>query len=30
MWQAGPGSQPANPGGPGRIAGPQYINPMTG
>lgn len=30
MWQSGPGSQPDNPGGPGRIAGPQYINPMTG
>jgi hypothetical protein len=30
MWQQGPGSQPSNPGGPGRIAGPQYINPMTG
>jgi hypothetical protein len=30
MWQAGPGSQPANPGGPARIASPTYINPMTG
>lgn len=30
MWQNGPGSQPANPGGPGRIAGPQFYNPMTG
>lgn len=30
FWQAGPGSQPANPGGPGRIAGPQFYNPMTG
>ena len=30
MWQAGPGSQPDNPGGPGRIAGPQLVNPMTG
>ena len=30
MWQQGPGSQPSNPGGPGRIAAPQYINPMTG
>lgn len=30
MWQAGPGSQPSNPGGPGRIAGPTYVNPMTG
>lgn len=30
MWQSGPGSQPANPGGPGRIAAPQFVNPMTG
>lgn len=30
FWQQGPGSQPDNPGGPGRIAGPQFINPMTG
>lgn len=30
MWENGPGSQPANPGGPGRIAGPQLVNPMTG
>jgi hypothetical protein len=30
MWQAGPGSQPSNPGGPGRIASPTFINPMTG
>lgn len=30
MWQAGPGSQPTNPGGPARIAAPQFINPMTG
>lgn len=30
MWQAGPGSQPSNPGGPGRIAGPTYVNPMSG
>jgi hypothetical protein len=30
MWQNGPGSQPDNPGGPGRIAAPQYYNPMTG
>jgi hypothetical protein len=30
MWQQGPGSQPANPGGPGRIAAPQFFNPMTG
>ncbi len=25
---AGPGSNPVNPGGPGRIAGKSYINPM--
>lgn len=30
LWQQGPGSQPANPGAPGRIAAPQFINPMTG
>lgn len=30
MWQNGPGSQPDNPGGPGRIAAPQFFNPMTG
>jgi hypothetical protein len=30
VWQAGPGSQPANPGGPGRIAAPTFINPMSG
>ena len=30
MWQQGPGSQPDNPGGPGRIAAPRFINPMTG
>lgn len=30
MWQAGPGSQPDNPGGPGQIAGARLINPMTG
>jgi len=30
MWQRGPGSQPNNPGGPGRIAAPQFINPMSG
>jgi hypothetical protein len=30
FWQQGPGSQPANPGGPGRIAAPQFVNPMTG
>lgn len=30
LWQQGPGSQPSNPGGPGRIASPQFYNPMTG
>lgn len=30
MWNAGPGSQPANPGGPGKIAAPMFYNPMTG
>lgn len=29
-WDDGPGSQPRNPGGPGKIAAPVYINPMTG
>lgn len=30
MWQNGPGSQPSNPGGPGRIAAPRFYNPMSG
>jgi hypothetical protein len=30
LFQYGPGSQPAHPGGPGKIAGPTYFNPMTG
>jgi hypothetical protein len=30
MWEAGPGSQPDNPGGPGRIAAARFVNPMTG
>jgi hypothetical protein len=30
MWENGPGSQPDNPGGPGRIAAPRFVNPMTG
>lgn len=30
LLQAGPGSQPPNPGGPGTIAGSSVINPMTG
>jgi hypothetical protein len=30
LFKAGPGSQPSNPGGPGKIAGAQISNPMTG
>lgn len=30
IWEAGPGSQPSNPGGPGTVIGTQIINPMTG
>jgi hypothetical protein len=30
VWQAGPGSQPPNPGGPAQIAGNTIINPMSG
>lgn len=30
VWTAGPGSQPAHPGGPGKIAAPTFINPMSG
>jgi hypothetical protein len=30
VWDNGPGSQPAHPGGPGKIASPTFINPMTG
>jgi hypothetical protein len=30
MWDNGPGAQPANPGGPARIASPQFINPHAG
>lgn len=30
VFQNGPGSQPANPGGPGKIAAPTFINPMSG
>jgi hypothetical protein len=30
MWEMGPGAQPSNPGGPGRIAAPRFVNPMTG
>lgn len=29
IWEAGPGSQPENPGGPGKIASPAFVNPMT-
>ena len=29
-YEAGPGSQPENPGGPGTIAGSTLINPMSG
>jgi hypothetical protein len=30
MWELGPGSQPDNPGGPGKIAAARFVNPMTG
>ena len=30
MFAWGPGSQPAHPGGPGKIASPQFVNPGTG
>ena len=30
LWDAGPGSQPAHPGGPGKIAAPRFVNPMSG
>ena len=30
MWNDGPGAQPANPGGPGKIAAPSFTNPMGG
>lgn len=30
LVQNGPGSQPSNPGGPGKIAGPLFVNPMSG
>jgi hypothetical protein len=30
LFTAGPGSQPEHPGGPGQIAGPRVINPMSG
>ena len=30
LYTAGPGNQPEHPGGPGRIAAPTFINPMSG
>lgn len=30
IYQQGPGSQPAHPGGPGKVAAPAINNPMTG
>lgn len=30
IYSAGPGAQPEHPGGPGRIAAPTFINPMSG
>lgn len=30
LFRNGPGSQPVNPGGPGKMAGTQFVNPMTG
>lgn len=30
VFQSGPGSQPPNPGGPGKIAAPSFVNPMSG
>ena len=30
LYMNGPGSQPNHPGGPGEIAGPTFINPMSG
>jgi hypothetical protein len=29
LWSDGPGSQPSNPGGPGKIAADTFINPGT-
>lgn len=29
LWMNGPGSQPVNPGGPGKIAADYFINPGT-
>lgn len=30
VYQNGPGAQPEHPGGPGKIAAPTFINPMSG
>lgn len=30
VWTGGPGAQPPHPGGPGKIAAPTFVNPMTG
>lgn len=30
LYTAGPGAQPEHPGGPGKIAAPTFINPMSG
>lgn len=30
VFTSGPGSQPEHPGGPGKIAAPTFINPMSG
>lgn len=30
IWEQGPGAQPEHPGGPGKIAAPTFINPMSG
>jgi hypothetical protein len=30
LFTAGPGAQPEHPGGPGKIAAPRFINPMSG
>jgi hypothetical protein len=30
LFTSGPGAQPAHPGGPGKIAAPTFINPMSG
>lgn len=30
VYTAGPGAQPEHPGGPGKIAAPTFVNPMSG